>query len=319
MNKKLTILLVLAFATPALVQARNCTAAERDAANAQLLAIQSDAPRTARILERHLPLGVPTSTHVVQGGPDNEDLLAQEGYVRLHDKDLRTTLWVAYRLTKADLEGAAGKERVNCFRRDPRFTSDESGTPTDYDEPIFDQGHMTNDADLKDDVTEQVNTYMMSNMSPQYCRLNRGVWLSLESLGRKLAEQNETIFIVSGAIFDYNNRDERDRDRSVAHMGSRNQKARVGIPSDYYKIFLRQEGDDWQSIAFLLENNNEAHGTRWDDVRPFVEASMTTVEEIERVSDTSFFPDLPRADLTQNALAMWDLSAADGNAEGTCP
>ena len=261
---------------------------------------------------------MPTSTQVVQGGPDNEDLLAQEGYVLLHDKDLRTTLWVAYRLTKADLDGAAGQARVNCFRRDPRFTTDESGTPADYDEPLFDQGHMTNDADLKDDVTEQVNTYIMSNMSPQYCRFNRGVWLSLESLGRKLAVQNETIFVVSGAIFDYNNRDERDRDRSVARMGSRNQKARVGIPSDYYKIFLRQEGDDWHSIAFLLENNNEAHGTQWEAVRPYVEASMVTIEEIERRSETSFFPDLPRADLTQNELAMWDLSDADGNAEGTC-
>ena len=36
--------------------------------------------------------------------------------------------------------------------RDPRYTADESGTQTNYDEPIFDQGHMANDADLKDDV-----------------------------------------------------------------------------------------------------------------------------------------------------------------------
>ena len=143
--------------------------------------------------------------------------------------------------------------------------------------------------------------------------------LSLESLGRKLAEAHDTIFVMSGAIFDYNNRDERDRDSFVARMGSRNQNARVGIPSDYYKIFLRQEGTDWHSIAFLLEHNNEAHGTQWSQVRSFATASMVTVEEIERRSDTSLFPDLARADLTQNALAMWALSDADGNLEGACP
>ena len=73
-------IIALASATPVLAQARNCTAAERAAANAQLLAIQNDAARRQSILDRHLPLGAPVSTHVVQNGPDNEDLLAQEGY-----------------------------------------------------------------------------------------------------------------------------------------------------------------------------------------------------------------------------------------------
>ena len=126
--------IVVASATPALAQSRNCTSSERNAANAQLLLIQSNAARRATILERHLPLGVPVSRHIVDGGPDNEDLLAQEGYALLHDKDLRTALWVAYRLTSADLGGASGQDRVNCFRRDPRFSAAESGIPTDYRE-----------------------------------------------------------------------------------------------------------------------------------------------------------------------------------------
>ena len=34
----------------------------------------------------------------------------------------------------------------------------ETGVKSDYDEPIFDRGHLANDADIKDDLTEQINT-----------------------------------------------------------------------------------------------------------------------------------------------------------------
>jgi endonuclease G, mitochondrial len=99
-----------------------------------------------------------------------------------HDDDLRTALWVGYRLTAQDQTDAEGQDRVNCFRKDPRISFDSAATPADYREPRFDQGHMTNHADLKDELLDQINTYVLSNMSPQECKFNRGIWLSLESL-----------------------------------------------------------------------------------------------------------------------------------------
>ncbi len=258
----LSTLMFALMLSPSSAFARSCTADEKVSANEQLEAIATDAARGANIVQRHFPLGIHTSTHASQGGPDNEDLLLQEAYALKHDKDLRTTLWVSYRLTADDIDGAVGKDRVNCFRRDPRMSSSETGVPADYDEPIFDQGHMANDADMKDEVTEQVNTYVMSNMSPQYCRFNRGIWLSLESLGRIWTKKYGEVYITSGAIFDFNSRDARDKDKDAARMGSRNQKARVAIPSDYYKIFLRKVGNTWHSISFLMEHNNEENGTQ---------------------------------------------------------
>lgn len=120
----------------------------------------------------------------------------------LHDEDLRTSLWSSYALTKTDMDNTTGKPRVNCFRSDPRLKKAKSAAKSDYDEAIYDQGHMTNDADLKDDLLEQLNTYVLSNMSPQHCRFNRGIWLSLEHLTRAWAREYETVFITSVAIFD---------------------------------------------------------------------------------------------------------------------
>jgi len=306
-------------ASPMPAAARNCTAVEKAKGDAQLMAIQGDPTRQAAIIERHLPFGVHAGTHASQGGPDNEDLLLQEGYALLHDMDLRTGLWVSYKLTSTDIAGAVGKKRVNCFRTDPRFTSANTAIKSDYDEPIYDQGHLANDADMKDDLIEQVNTYMMSNMSPQHCRFNRGVWLSLEHLGRIWAKKYDTIYITSGAIFDFNSRDRRDKDKSAGRMGSRNQKARVAIPSDYYKIFLRKEGDTWHSIAFVLEHNNAQHGITWEDTRPFAEASITTIETIEQHAEITFHPSLNRNQLVQSTDGShWDLETGKANLEGGC-
>lgn len=67
--------------------------------------------------------------------------------------------------------------------------------------------------------TKQINTYVMSNMSPQYCRFNRGIWLSLEHLGRIWAKQYGKIHVTSGAIFNFNPRDARDKDESAGADG----------------------------------------------------------------------------------------------------
>lgn len=311
--------LLWAVSPTAAAAARDCTADERAEGNAQLMAIRGDPTRQATIIKRHLPFGAHIGRHASQGGPDNEDLLLQEGYALLHDTDLRTGLWVSYKLTGADIVGAEGKDRVNCFRTDPRFTSATTAIKSDYDEPIYDQGHLANDADMKDDLIEQINTYMMSNMSPQHCRFNRGVWLSLEHIGRIWAEKYETIYITSGAIFDFNSRDRRDKDISAGRMGSRNQKARVAIPSDYYKIFLREEADTWHSIAFLLEHNNTQNGITWEEIRPLVKASITTIEAVEQHAEVTFHPNLNRNQLVQSTDGdHWDFQTGKANFEGGC-
>ena len=190
------VLFVISVATPA--YARDCTSQERADGNAQLETIESADGTRLSILSRHLPFGVHRSTL-----EQNHQLLFQNGYMLSHDPDLRTTMWVSYRLDGNDIANAQGQERVNCFRRDPRLDSDDAATPADYSEPIFDQGHMANDADLKDVLLEQVNSYVMSNMSPQHCRFNRGIWLSLEHLTRIWAdnEQYGALLVTSGAIF----------------------------------------------------------------------------------------------------------------------
>lgn len=294
---------------------RSCTDEEEAKANERLQEIVDDANLQEKLIRQHLKFGIPTAT----GPVANERILVQDGYVTNHDDDLRTALWVGYRLTAEDQRNADGEDRVNCFRRDPRIPSKSAANPADYSEPRYDQGHLANDADLKDDLVDQINSYVMSNMSPQECRFNRGIWLSLESLTRVWASEYDTVYVTSGAIFDRDNDDVRDDDADAVLMKSNSGKKRVAVPSHYYKVILRKDGDEFRSIAFLLQHTRKAHGVKWSAVRPDVEDTITTIEEIEDKGDLTLFPDLDRSMIEQSSGGEdWVMDRNASNLESGC-
>ena len=85
-----------------------------------------------------------------------------------HDKDLRMALWIAYILSGQQIDAGTGRERVDCFRIDPRdFDLDKKARPVDYEEPRFDQGHLAPTGDLRHDDQKQVDSCVYSNIAPQ--------------------------------------------------------------------------------------------------------------------------------------------------------
>ena len=299
--------LIMVWAAANATETRDCTDDEEHAADRQLLAISEDETRSRKLIESHLPFGVHIGTHTSQGGPTNEKLLVQAGYVTLHDGDLRTALWTAHKLTAKEVIAAEAADRVECFRRDIRLQDEHAGFKKDYEEPIFDRGHMTPDGDLRDDVTEQVNSYVLSNMAPQHRRFNRGIWKELERLGREWAKTHETVYVTTGALFDFNRRNLRDKDDKAARMGSRHETARVAIASHFYKVFLRRCAEQWCSIAFVLEHHN---GPSNDDARARLQAAIEPLAFIERHAETMFHPELDRGVLYESVDGIgWVLGS----------
>ena len=82
---------------------------------------------------------------------------------------------------------------------------------TDFtDDPMpttqgFDHGHICPSADRKQNLTQQKQTFFMTNMQPQYANFNqRGTWYNMETELRKLAPKidSDTLFIVKGGTID---------------------------------------------------------------------------------------------------------------------
>jgi endonuclease G len=307
-------ILLLTILTSSLANAKNCTKTQKLTANQILLNLQQNTEKQESLLEYHMPFGV----HESELELSNESLFYQNGFLAMHDSDLKTSLWTSYRLTKSDLLGMKGKKRINCFRTDPRLDKSDTGISSDYNEAIYDQGHLTSDSDVKDELYDQLNSYTFVNMSPQHCFFNRGIWLNLEHLTRKLAYKNSEIFVTSGAIFDRDNADGRDIDSEAERMESRNGKSRVAIPSHFYKVILKRSGEHWSSLAFLLPHNNQDHGTSWKKAMPYAIKNIVSIEEIEAKATINLFPNLQRNAINQNNGNDWDISKAGNGMTGRC-
>ena len=285
---------------------RNCTAAESAEADKQLRLNKRDQQLS---IEKHLPWGVPTATIPV----DNEVLLVHRDYVINYDRDLLVPIWTAHRL---DAKALGKIDRVNCFRRDPRIDAPHASLPSDYAEPIFDQGHLSPNGDMSRALNPVINSFIMSNMAPQYCQFNRGVWQILESLVRLWVKDKDrgTIYVITGSIFDRDNDGKRDPDASAKRMKSNNGKNRVAVPSHFYKILIHQKDDgSVETVSFLLPHDQtDLDG---DPASQYLEKNIHSIEDIEAVAGLKFFPKVaqerPEAETTivkARAASLWPFT-----------
>lgn len=96
-------------------------------------------------------------------------------------------------------------------------------------EPIYDQGHMVAFGNQSSSDVAGHNSFIMSNMAPPTCGLNRGIWQILELIARRWAEEHGTIWVLNGSALD--RAGVRDPDRAAWRMRSRNGRERVAAPS----------------------------------------------------------------------------------------
>jgi endonuclease G, mitochondrial len=249
---------------------------------------------------RHVAYGLPKPP----GNATREYLLHQKDYLTWYDDDLRTPLWVAYKLTQKNV--AKERERLNCFRRDPRLTDDNVAAEClDYREPTYDQGHLAPNSDFQQTEEAMINTYVYSNMAPQHSNFNQKTWSRLEGLVRMWVEKHGDLYVITGSVFDQNNDKVRDTDGNARRVPPRN---RVAIPTHFYKIiFKKQVIGSSDSIAIMLPHENGRHlGNAWVS---YVTSHITTIAEIERVTGNNFLPKVTgskRAEMANHkASVLW--------------
>jgi len=119
-------------------------------------------------------------------------------------------------------------------------------------------------------------TFYLSNMSPQVPAFNRDIWKSLESLVREWAEEDDSIYVVTGGILS----------ESKGEIGI----DRVTVPSKFYKVIYDLTGEK-KMIAFILPNEK---GMKQ------LSEYVVTVDSVQKVTGIDFFPCLP--DTLKNRL-----------------
>ena len=200
----------------------------------------------------HTPYGVA----VADESDGKLTILAQQHWLTGYDRVRRMPMWVAYRLTAADV--AARRVRTQCFRADPRLTADTGATGcASYIGDGMDRGHMVASADMTRSEQAMVNTYVFSNIAHQHPGFNRTLWHDLEIHVRALARLRGTIYVMTGAVFDHDY-DDRPDASGAAPFPDKSGQPGAAIASHFYKVVIvpGQGALSPEIRAWLLRHEN---------------------------------------------------------------
>jgi DNA/RNA endonuclease G (NUC1) len=243
--------------------------------------------------------------HLPWGRPDCPQLLFHAEYVLCYDIERKAALWASYRLEVADVVAA---DRVNAFRTDPRLPIEQNPSCDDYRGSGFDRGHMVPRADMNRSVVALVNTFFLTNMTPQHPNVNQGAWARLEDWARAWATVSGGVHIISGSVFD----DDDDEVPDAAMDARLSQGATgVAVPSHYYKIVIRETAPgQFEAIALLIPNQPTgvpgpaASNVTQDD---FLRVRIRSIAETRRRTGLDLLPAPPFDKATLEEAVASDL------------
>jgi len=191
----------------------------------------------------------------------NGEIIRHTYYTLSYSEENEQAAWVYYQLSSAINNGT--QDRTDDFRADPKVSTG-SASLSDYKGSGFDRGHLCPAGDMTQNKTAMSETFFLSNMSPQVAGFNRGIWSSLEDQVRKWANEYQTIYVVTGPIFNNN----------LGIIGP----GEVTVPGYYYKVIF--DGKD-KMIGLILPNASSSKS---------MDQFVVTVDQIELQTGIDFFP-----------------------------
>ncbi len=232
-----------------------------------------------------------TDLFLFQGRPVNNDpnrpveVLVNHGYVVGFSRSRLQPVWAGYRVAFADRD--VDFDRPHLYYDDSRLADDlRVGADTfgKHDGVGYHVGHMVPNEVINRQFGRlaQMETFLMSNMSPQRGSLNTGPWLKLENQIRNIEDTSERdhVWAIVGPIFD----DDPD-------FIQRPNGQSVPIPESYYCITVDPFRYPWDrpgnvDIVCFRVPQDAPSGT---DLSTFV----VSLPEIQNATNLSFFPNWP--------------------------
>ena len=235
---------------------------------------------------------------VLGGIPNNNDathpviVLLNEAYAVGYSENRQNPLWSAYHVDKTSIMDGKRTTSLRSRHDRPDFFYTDSRTvakvPGGKTFPGFDRGHMTPNNAIQQEFGRlaQLETFLMSNISPQVGALNSGVWRTLEhAITAELVGKWDDLWIVAGPHFKKGDADQK-----------KVKDTNVQVPDGFYMIIVESYYDrkrrqiSFDSIAFLFPNNKgKVNGKA---LRDFV----TSIDDIESATQLDFFTSLPEQD-----------------------
>lgn len=194
-------------------------------------------------------------------------ILDYEGFTVSYNSETLTPKWVAYELTKEEVEGTYS--RSGNFSMDLNYYGKQA-IREDYANSTWDKGHMAPAADMKWSERAMKESFYLTNICPQNHTLNGKSWHTLEKRVRGWAQQYGSVYTVCGPIYNEN------RYGKIGANG-------VHIPDAFFKALLVPYEGAYSGVAFIMGNDSVPHP---------VSESFLTIDELEMIMDLNLFVNL---------------------------
>lgn len=202
-------------------------------------------------------------------------------------KDL-VALWMAYPLCSMYTNKTVS--RTDAWAYDPILGPEYSPAPFGGYGGSYARGHQVPSADRLCSLNANVQTFYGSNMTPQLNAHNEGIWQTLESKVRTLANTSDTTYVVTGCVVDGSTTFTQDSDGK-----------KMTVPVGYYKVLLRYSKSStistWAAMAFYTEHKSYSGSTS-------LRSLAMSVDELEEMLGMDFFVNLPAKLGEERAAAL---------------
>ena len=242
-------------------------------------------------MELPAPSLMDKSLHVVTHTAQMQGRL-QRNYTILYDEDLYAALWVAYPLC-ADHTSSGREETWGYDPHVPKLSQTNvnkgygATEPTaNYPNNFYARGHQIPNADRSGVPDMMAQTYYSTNMTPQIQNgFNGSIWAKLEEAVRMEIPQGDTLYVVTGAVFEKYGTDEK-----VKTIVNKNDSKTLPVPNYYWKALMKVKRaggkvTDASTIGFWLPHA-DLKGHSYADY-------AVSVDQIEEWTGFNLFPSIP--------------------------
>ena len=203
-----------------------------------------------------------------------------------YDADIYHPHWIAYPLCKGNINGS-GTRQNSWGIYDPNIPTEKQLRMSSSYNGNYDRGHMLPSASRLGSNADNMQTFYPTNMSPQLDELNRSKWSDIEIQVRDWAYGCDTLYVVTGAVFQTVGGDE-----TVGYTYCKSDSGkRVAIPNYYYKALLQRhgtgDGSTFKAVAIWVPHKAAYGEATLDD--------MITIDRLEELTGLDFFHNLDDA------------------------
>ena len=210
-------------------------------------------------------------------------------YCYEYDASCYHTRWVAFSFD--DITKQSNTSRSNEWGEDLSLPSNVRLPYTSYTGSGYQRGHLCASQDRVFSTEANVQTFYMSNMSPQQGPFNECYWAALEALIRNWAKSDKfkTLYVCKGGTIK-----EGQRLGSFTTKNSKDMVATVVVPKYYFMAILAETPNKtYQSIGFFLEHKYYGYEKGNYPPASIMKQHALSIDVLEEKTGIDFFCNLP--------------------------